>query len=174
MISEQKVPIIEFAFEDIKVVKKKEKILEKIKKNREAHTTKLDDKDEEKERKKKELKNAQNLAKLQLEQLLAEGKKEDFNKVKELLSKIKSRGLKQRLKKRIKQVYGLPQETSQKSKPKEDKQSKIEKKIKAKEQAQQKQQEIKQRKERSRQRLAEENEILTVRYWFNLFNLPRK
>jgi hypothetical protein len=146
-------------------MKRREKVLEKISKNREEHIGKLDKKDEKKDEKKekkiKELKNAQNLAKIQLEKLLAEQNKEDLPKAQEMLGKIKSRGLKQRLHKKINQAYGLNAQGQ--NNIKEAKKARAKANNKVNEKTERKEKEIKERREQAEKRFKEEDEILKVR-----------
>ena len=127
-------PIVEFAIEDFRELKKKEKILQKIKGKAEQQ------KKEETPKPKKvdaEKKNAEQLAKMKIEKLLEEeGNKHSLSEIKGLLKKIQSRGIKQRLKKRVAYKFNLEKQEKNKenaSKPALSKlQTKVERKQKEK------------------------------------------
>jgi len=127
------VPIVEFALEDVRELKKKEKILQKLKGK--AEQQKKEEKEKPKKEKKEnvEEKNAEKLAKIKIEQYLQDGKNEYLPQVKALLKKIHSRGLKQRLKKRVAQTFKTDNFDKANKKPAVSKlQAKVDKKEKEK------------------------------------------
>ena len=127
LLSKSRVPIVEFAIEDIRELKKREKILQKIhnKKEEMARSTEVKVDKPEIEAKK----NSEKLAKVRLDELLElEATDRKYEEVKVLMRKIKSRGLKQRLKKKVDTKYAK----FNKNKQGNDKNAQTKSKIKAK------------------------------------------
>lgn len=109
LISTKKTPIVEFAFEDIKEVRKRENVLKKLEENKKKFAKPAEEvNEEEKERKAKERKNTQTIAKIQIELLTENGNPDSIEKIREYLKQVASRGLKQRLKKKISEKFNIP------------------------------------------------------------------
>ena len=139
LLSKSRVPIVEFAIEDIRELKKREKILQKIHNKKEEMSKNTEAKVDKPEIEAK--KNSEKLAKVRLEELLElEATDRKYEEVKLLMRKIKSRGLKQRLKKKVDVKYAK----FNKNKQGNDKNAQTKSKIKAK--LQRKQEEQVQRK----------------------------
>ena len=125
LISER-LPIVEFAIEDIRELKKREKLLKKLQSTKKVEVK--TDGDAKKKKKEeladKEEKNAEKLARLRISQLLEQDDTSEkaLSEVKTLMKKVKSRGLLQRLKKKI--ATKFPASAEQKPKEKEAKQNK--------------------------------------------------
>jgi len=121
LVSRTRVPIIEFAIDDVRLSRKKEKIVENIKKKQEKvkKEKKYTDPKED-DAKKLESRNREKVAKLAISQILEENDITKIKEAKENLSNIISRGLKQRLKKKIDAQFHI-QDTSEKPKNKKNK-----------------------------------------------------
>ena len=117
MINQQRTPIVELAFEDVREIKKRERILLKIQAKQENHKKEGGEDKPKFKPMSNEDKNAEKLAKLKLDKLLDAGNQGSLSEVKLLMKKIKSRGLKQRLNKRISQTFQI----REKKKPVEEK-----------------------------------------------------
>ena len=120
MINQQRTPIVELAFEDVREIKKRERILQKIQAKQENHKKEGGEDKPKFKPMSNEDKNAEKLAKLKLDKLLDAGNQGSLSEVKLLMKKIKSRGLKQRLNKRISQTFKI----REKKKPVEEKKEK--------------------------------------------------
>jgi len=113
--NKNKPPIIEFSIEDIRKTKKIELAISSKKKER-----KLDEKDA---KKKEEMNKTTHTYKLLIEELLNKNDVENYETIKEYMRNIKSRGIKQRLNKRITSQFGI-----EKTKPEKQDQIKNQKK----------------------------------------------
>jgi len=110
LISSVKIPLIEFAIDDVRLLKKKEKIVEKIKQKND----KIKGERKAAEEKNKDVvisdwKNKEKVAKIEIEKILTENDKSRLPELNEFLKRIKSRGLKQRLWKKTKLQFEIPE-----------------------------------------------------------------
>ena len=108
MISSKKVPIIEFAFEDIRQMHKRQQKIDSIKKAQEQRKKQQESeiKPEEVEKKKKDRKNKEALAKVKLDEIFSKNDKSRVPEAKKYISMIRARGLKQRMKKKLREQFG--------------------------------------------------------------------
>lgn len=153
---------MEFAFEDAKELRRRNEILKKIENNRKLHEKKTEINDEEKEKKAKKRKNLQTAAKIQIEQLLENGSISDIGQLREHLKNIISRGLKQRMKKKISAKLGIEMdEVEQDKKPKREKSLSVkpEKPKKKNEEKLNQKQEIRRERSESRRKKFEEEDL---------------
>lgn len=150
---------MEFAFEDAKELRRRTEIIKKIETNRKLHDKKDDVPDEEKLRKSKEKKNLQIAAKLQIEHLVDTGSQKDFEKIREHLHNIHSRGLKQRMKKKISEKFGIDIEDGEGvKKTKREKSGSVkQEKKKAEEKGKQKQEEKRDRSQSRNKKLRDDD-----------------
>ena len=122
-LNQKRVPIVEFAIEDIKEIKKRENILQKVQAKRESEKEKGEEKPKFKPQT-TEAKNAEKLAKLKLDKLFeqaAEGNQGNLQDIKMHMKKIVSRGLKQRYKKKMVQLFGAKAQDKPKQQKKVEK-----------------------------------------------------
>lgn len=97
--NKNRTPIIEFSIEDIRKIRKFEKILASKKKERKAS--------EKDNKKKEEINKKSHTYKVLIEEILQKKDPNNLPEVKNYLQQIKSRGIKQRLKKRIEADFGI-------------------------------------------------------------------
>lgn len=108
LISQTKLPIIEFAFEDIREVLKRQKKIEKIQQVQHQKKQELKEKvsKEDVEKKQKDRKNKEALAKIKIQEIIDSKDPQKLSQVKQYIGMVKARGLKQRLKKAIRNQFG--------------------------------------------------------------------
>ena len=102
-------PIIEFAIQDIRVINKKLKIFEKKQEHQKQiqERNNVEKKKEKKEKKEKQRESQDKVNKQIIEQMITNDTVvQNKAKIKEILKRMKSRGTRQRLRKRIEKQYG--------------------------------------------------------------------
>ncbi|KAL4435734.1 hypothetical protein ABPG74_018285 [Tetrahymena malaccensis] len=158
----KKTPIIEFSIEDARKMAKKNKLLEKVKqKQAEKKKEKKELTEEELESKKKILKNANEAAKIKIQNILDQSNSTNmslYEEGKSLLKDIKSRGIKQRMAKLLRKKFNLETEDNQQSNKVVEAISKQEEKIKNKNSKEEKRKQLLKQKvqEEKKQKVAEQ------------------
>ncbi|KAL4510834.1 hypothetical protein ABPG72_004988 [Tetrahymena utriculariae] len=158
----KKTPIIEFSIEDARKMAKKNKLLEKVKQKQvEKKKEKKELTEEELDSKKKILKNANEAAKIKIQNILDQSNSTNislYEEGKSLLKDIKSRGIKQRMAKLLRKKFDIETEENKKSNKLVEAISKQEEKIKNKNSKEEKRKQLLKQKvqEEKKQKVAEQ------------------
>ena len=110
LINPKKLPIVEFAIDDVRILKKKEKIVEQIKKKASNQIKLTSNQDIQKKKSETmEKQSKQTLAKIEIRKYLEESYKgtPDVATLNELLNQVFSRGPRQRMRKQLEKKFNI-------------------------------------------------------------------